>query len=94
MSQSPAVSAMEAASPYTPDAGKLMAEAAAVWSVHPAWFSEAKSAPVHSTTRSHEALAACGLRASFGWNSDMNDVEAAIAALVKLWQRKTALEAA
>ncbi len=40
------------------------------------------------------ALASCALRASFGWNSDMNDVEAAIAALVKLWQRKTALEAA
>ncbi len=40
------------------------------------------------------ALASCALRASFGWNSDMADVEAAIAALTKLWQRKTSLEAA
>jgi len=34
------------------------------------------------------ALASCALRASFGWNSDMADVEAAITALTKLWQRK------
>lgn len=37
------------------------------------------------------ALASCALRASFGWNSDMADVEAAIAALTKLWQRKNDL---
>jgi cysteine desulfurase len=40
------------------------------------------------------ALASCALRASFGWNSDMADIEAAITALTKLWQRKTTLEAA
>jgi cysteine desulfurase len=40
------------------------------------------------------ARASCALRASFGWNSEMADVEAAIAALTKLWQRKTTLEAA
>jgi cysteine desulfurase len=40
------------------------------------------------------ALASCALRASFGWNSEMTDVEAAIAALTKLWQRKISLEAA
>lgn len=34
------------------------------------------------------ALASCALRASFGWDSDIADVEAAIAALTKLWQRK------
>ena len=37
------------------------------------------------------ALASCALRASFGWDSDMADVEAAIAALTKLWQRKSEL---
>jgi cysteine desulfurase len=37
------------------------------------------------------ALASCALRASFGWDSDMTDVEAAIAALTKLWQRKNDL---
>lgn len=40
------------------------------------------------------ALASCALRASFGWNSEMTDVEAAITALTKLWQRKISLEAA
>jgi len=40
------------------------------------------------------ALASCALRVSFGWNSDMADIEAAIIALTKLWQRKTTLEAA
>ena len=40
------------------------------------------------------ALASCALRASFGWNSEMADVEAAITALTKLRQRKTTLEAA
>jgi len=36
-------------------------------------------------------LASCALRASFGWNSESGDVDAAIAALTKLWQRKSAL---
>jgi cysteine desulfurase len=35
------------------------------------------------------ALASCALRASFGWDSDSEDVDAAIAALTKLWQRKS-----
>jgi cysteine desulfurase len=34
-----------------------------------------------------EALAACGLRASFGWSSTMDDVNAAVASLVKLRER-------
>jgi cysteine desulfurase len=34
-----------------------------------------------------EALAACALRASFGWSSTMEDVNAAIASLVKLRER-------
>jgi cysteine desulfurase len=37
------------------------------------------------------ALASCALRASFGWNSDITEVEAAIAAITKLWQRKNEL---
>jgi cysteine desulfurase len=37
------------------------------------------------------AQASCALRASFGWNSEIADVEAAIAALTKLWQRKSEL---
>ncbi|HJR57474.1 MAG TPA: cysteine desulfurase family protein [Rhizomicrobium sp.] len=37
------------------------------------------------------ALASCALRASFGWNSDVADVDAAIIALTKLWQRKNDL---
>ena len=37
-----------------------------------------------------EALAGCGLRASFGWSSAMEDVNAAIASLVKLRERKVA----
>jgi cysteine desulfurase len=40
------------------------------------------------------AVASCALRASFGWNSEMGDVEAAVTALTKLWQRKMSLEAA
>lgn len=35
-------------------------------------------------------LAACGLRASFGWSSTMEDVNAAIQSLVKLRERKVA----
>jgi cysteine desulfurase len=34
-----------------------------------------------------EALAACALRASFGWSSTMDDVNAAVASLVKLRER-------
>ncbi|HVW75122.1 MAG TPA: cysteine desulfurase family protein [Rhizomicrobium sp.] len=34
-----------------------------------------------------EALAACALRASFGWSSTMEDVNAAIASLIKLRER-------
>jgi len=41
-----------------------------------------------------EALAACALRASFGWSSTMEDVTAAVASLVKLHERIRAKEAA
>ncbi len=41
-----------------------------------------------------EALAACALRASFGWSSTMDDVTAAVASLVKLHERIRAKEAA
>ncbi|HKY17990.1 MAG TPA: aminotransferase class V-fold PLP-dependent enzyme, partial [Rhizomicrobium sp.] len=41
-----------------------------------------------------EKLAACALRASFGWSSTMEDVTAAIASLVKLHERVRAKEAA
>ncbi|HEY2008680.1 MAG TPA: cysteine desulfurase family protein [Rhizomicrobium sp.] len=34
-----------------------------------------------------EALAACALRASFGWSSTMEDVNAAVASLIKLCER-------
>ena len=34
-----------------------------------------------------EELAACALRASFGWSSTMEDVYAAVASLVKLRER-------
>ena len=37
-----------------------------------------------------EALAACALRASFGWSSTMEDVNAAVASLVKLHERVSA----
>jgi cysteine desulfurase len=40
------------------------------------------------------ALAACALRASFGWSSTMEDVTAAVASLVKLHERIRAKEAA
>ncbi|MBV9550954.1 MAG: cysteine desulfurase [Alphaproteobacteria bacterium] len=35
-------------------------------------------------------LASCALRLSLGWNSETADIEAAIVALTKLWQRKIA----
>jgi cysteine desulfurase len=41
-----------------------------------------------------EALARCGLRVSFGWNSRDEDVDAAIAALRALIARRSALRAA
>jgi len=41
-----------------------------------------------------ETLAACALRASFGWSSTMEDVSAAIASLMKLRERVRAKEAA
>jgi cysteine desulfurase len=41
-----------------------------------------------------DALARCGLRASFGWNSREEDVDAAIAALRVLIARRSALRAA
>jgi cysteine desulfurase len=36
------------------------------------------------------AQASCAVRVSFGWNSESIDVDAAIASLTKLWQRKAA----
>ena len=36
------------------------------------------------------ALASGAVRASFGWNSESADVDAAIASLTKFWQRKAA----
>ena len=41
-----------------------------------------------------EKLAACALRASFGWSSTMEDVNAAVASLVKLRERVRGKEAA
>lgn len=41
-----------------------------------------------------QSLAACALRASFGWSSTMDDVHAAIHSLVKLHERVRAREAA
>jgi cysteine desulfurase len=54
--------------------------------------------PVLAALGVDEALAECALRASFGWSSTMDDVNAAIASLVKLRERvsgqKTAEQAA
>lgn len=41
-----------------------------------------------------ESLAACALRASFGWSSTMDDVHAGVRSLVKLHERVRAREAA
>ncbi len=41
-----------------------------------------------------EAVAACALRASFGWNSTMDDVNAAVESLLKLWERTRSPKAA
>jgi cysteine desulfurase len=37
-----------------------------------------------------DAIAACAVRASFGWDCESADVDAAIASLTKLWQRRAA----
>jgi cysteine desulfurase len=50
--------------------------------------------PVLAAMGVEDALANCALRASFGWSSTMNDVNAAIASLVKLRERVRAKEAA
>ena len=39
------------------------------------------------------AQASCALRLSLGWDTEMADIEAVIASLTKLWQRKTASQA-
>ena len=46
--------------------------------------------PVLAAMGVDEALAACALRASFGWSSTMEDVTAALASLAKLRERKVA----
>ena len=46
--------------------------------------------PVLAAMGVDEAVAAGGLRASFGWSSTMEDVNAAVASLVKLRERKAA----
>lgn len=50
--------------------------------------------PVLAAMGVEEAVANCALRASFGWSSTMNDVNAAVASLVKLRERVRAKEAA
>jgi cysteine desulfurase len=50
--------------------------------------------PVLAAMGVEETLANCALRASFGWSSTMEDVNAAIASLVKLRERVRAKEAA
>lgn len=50
--------------------------------------------PVLAAMGAEEAVANCALRASFGWSSTMNDVNAAVASLVKLRERVRAKEAA
>jgi cysteine desulfurase len=52
------------------------------------------ASPVLAAMGVDEALAACALRASFGWSSTMEDVNAAVASLVKLRERVRAKEAA
>jgi cysteine desulfurase len=50
--------------------------------------------PVLAAMGVEESLANCALRASFGWSSTMDDVNAAVASLVKLRERVRAKEAA
>jgi len=50
--------------------------------------------PVLAAMGVEEALANCALRASFGWSSTMEDVNAAVASLVKLHERVSGKEAA
>jgi cysteine desulfurase len=52
------------------------------------------ASPVLEAMAVPQDLAACALRLSLGWNSEMADIEAAIASLTKLWQRKIARKAA
>jgi cysteine desulfurase len=58
--------------------------------------SSGKVSPSHVllATGVDETVARCGLRASFGWNSRDEDVDAAIAALRTLMARRSALRAA
>jgi cysteine desulfurase len=53
-----------------------------------------KVSPVLAAMGVDDALAACALRASFGWSSTMADVTAAVESLAKLRQRVRAKEAA
>ena len=48
------------------------------------------ASPVLAAMGVDEDLAGCALRASFGWSSTMADVNAAVASLVKLRERKVA----
>lgn len=48
------------------------------------------ASPVLAAMGIEDALAAGGLRASFGWSTTMNDVNAAVASLVKLRERRSA----
>ncbi|MFO1247913.1 MAG: aminotransferase class V-fold PLP-dependent enzyme [Alphaproteobacteria bacterium] len=50
--------------------------------------------PVLTAMGVDEKLGECGLRASFGWSSTMEDVNAAVASLVKLRERIRAKVAA
>jgi cysteine desulfurase len=52
------------------------------------------ASPVLAAMAVPHDLASCALRLSLGWNSEMADIEAAIASLTKLWQRKLARRAA
>jgi cysteine desulfurase len=51
--------------------------------------SSGKIAPSHvlAAMGVDEGLAGCALRFSFGWSSTPDDADAAVASLVKLWQR-------
>ena len=48
------------------------------------------TSPVLAAMGVEDDLASCALRASFGWSSTMEDVNAAVASLVKLRERKVA----
>lgn len=80
----------------TSQAGLMALDLDGVWVSAGASCSSGKVAPSHvlEAMAIDPALAACALRVSFGWNSGMADVEAAIAAITKIWQRKVGREAA